>query len=317
MSTCRECNMLFCPLPPAPCPLQSRTLCETQPYLFLVAKITMETQKLTVRLPVDNIAIPQGIRTKSRHHGYRSAASLPLPWVKRLEDDLRERLGNVPDMFRRLLDRWFAKEPGTPERELVQRAMDGTYGVDINPYAVAIARFRLLVEALKASRIHRLKEAPGYRINVTAGDSLLHGPRLLTAADSLARHEARSGELDLGSGAEQLRSQPGIEHAFDAEELDELNRILGQSYHAVVGNPPYITVKDKALNQLYRDRYATCHRQYALAVPFTERFFQLAVSGAEVPSPQPLSRGERGFAGVSSPQPFSRGKGGFAGDRFG
>ena len=182
--------------------------------------------------------------------------------------------------FRRLLDRWFAKEPGTPERELVQRALDGAYGVDINPYAVAIARFRLLVEALKASRIHRLKEAPGYRINVTAGDSLLHGPRLLTAADSLARHGTRSGELDLGSGADQLRSQPGIGHAFDAEDLDELNRILGQRYHAVVGNPPYITVKDKALNHLYRDRYATCHRQYALAVPFTERFFQLAMEGA-------------------------------------
>lgn len=182
--------------------------------------------------------------------------------------------------FRRLLDQWFEKEPGTPERALVQRALDGVYGVDINPYAAAIARFRLLVEALKASRIRRIKEAPGYRINVTAGDSLLHGPRLLTAADSLARHGTRSGELDLGSGGEQLRARPGIGHAFAAEDLEELNRILGQRYHAVVGNPPYITVKDKALNKLYRERYTTCHRQYSLAVPFTERFFQLAVEGA-------------------------------------
>ena len=182
--------------------------------------------------------------------------------------------------FRRLLDQWFRKEPGTPERELVQRALDGVYGVDINPYAAAIARFRLMIEALKASRIHKIKEAPGYRINITAGDSLLHGPRLLTAADSIAQHGSRSAEFDLGSGAEQLVTQPGIGHAFEAEDLDELNRILGQSYHAVVGNPPYITVKDKALNQLYRDRYQTCHRQYALAVPFTERFFQLAVPAA-------------------------------------
>jgi hypothetical protein len=201
--------------------------------------------------------------------------------------------------FRRLLDRWFAKEPGTPERELVQRALDGAYGVDINPYAVAIARFRLLVQALKASRNDRLKEAPGYRINVTAGDSLLHGPRLLTAADSLARHGTRSSELDLGSGAEQLRSQPGIGHAFDAEDLDELNRIFGQRYHAVVGNPRYITVKDKALNQLYRDRYATCHRQYALAVPFTERFFQLAL-GAD-------QEGERaGYVGMITANSFMK-----------
>ncbi|MGR9105353.1 MAG: BREX-2 system adenine-specific DNA-methyltransferase PglX, partial [Gammaproteobacteria bacterium] len=79
--------------------------------------------------------------------------------------------------FRRLLDQWFKTQPGIPERELVQRALDGVYGVDINPYAAAIARFRLLVEALRASRIRRIKEAPGYRIHVTAGDSLLYGRR--------------------------------------------------------------------------------------------------------------------------------------------
>ena len=201
--------------------------------------------------------------------------------------------------FRRLLNRWFKTEPATPERELVQRALNGVYGVDINPYAVAIARFRLLIEALKASRIGRLREAPGYRINITAGDSLLHGPRLLTAADSITSHRGRSGELDLGSGAEQLRSLPGIGHAFDAEDLDELNRILGQRYHAVVGNPPYITVKDKALNKLYRDRYPTCHRQYALAVPFTERFFQLAAPAS--------SNGEgAGYVGMITANSFMK-----------
>ena len=115
-----------------------------------------------------------------------------------------------------------------------------------------------LVKRLEDS-IRRLKEAPGYRINVTAGDSLLHGPRPLTAADSLTRHGTRSAELDLGSGAEQLKGRPGIGHAFEAEDLDELNRILGQRYHAVVGNPPYPRVEDKALNRLYRGRYGQWH----------------------------------------------------------
>ena len=32
-----------------------------------------------------------------------------------------------------------------------------------------------------------------------------------------------------------------------------LQEILGQGYHVVVGNPPYITVKDKAQNEAYRD----------------------------------------------------------------
>ena len=55
---------------------------------------------------------------------------------------------------------------------------------------------------------------------------------------------------------------------------------MGQQYHAVVGNPPYITPKDKALNDAYRSRYATCHMKYSLGVPFTERFFELALRGA-------------------------------------
>ena len=44
----------------------------------------------------------------------------------------------------------------------------------------------------------------------------------------------------------------------------------------VVGNPPYITVKDPALSTAYRAAYKTCHRQYALTVPFMELFFRLA-----------------------------------------
>lgn len=143
--------------------------------------------------------------------------------------------------------------------------LDAVYGVDVNPYAVAIARFRLLVVALRVSSITRLREAPGFRINVAVGDSLLHGRRF--------------GELDLKGETVDLRRVGGSEHVYRAEDLAELHRILGQQYHVVVDNPPYITVKDQALNQAYRNRYSTCHRQYSLAVPFTERFFDLAVYG--------------------------------------
>src|SRR2546425_12042514 len=55
--------------------------------------------------------------------------------------------------FQRILDRWLRTEPGTGRRELVQRALDAVNGIDVNPYAVAIARFRLLVAALQASDI--------------------------------------------------------------------------------------------------------------------------------------------------------------------
>ena len=169
--------------------------------------------------------------------------------------------------FHRLLRRWRAREPEAPKQELAQRALAAVHGVDVNPFAAAIARFRLLVAALRASGIRRLREAPAFPLNVAAGDSLLHGRRF--------------GELDLGSGAEQhaLTGQTEFAHAFQSEDLEALNHILGQQYHVVVGNPPYITVKDKAVNQLYRARYSTCRMKYAMGVPFAERLFDLALRG--------------------------------------
>ncbi|MGE4182323.1 MAG: BREX-2 system adenine-specific DNA-methyltransferase PglX, partial [Limisphaerales bacterium] len=164
--------------------------------------------------------------------------------------------------FHRLLGRWQRQEPGISVRELVQRALDAVHGVDLNPFAVAIARFRLLIAALGACEITRLRNAPAFRLHVAAGDSLLHGP-----------------------GYEFLPGGVGVvSHHYEVEDLVELQRLLGQRYHAVVGNPPYITVKDKALNQLYRERFGSCHRKYSLAAPFMELFFYLAVRGDGTPA---------------------------------
>ena len=58
-----------------------------------------------------------------------------------------------------------------------QKALDGVWGVDINPFAVAIARFRLIVAAVQACGIKRLKEAPGWKIHLATGDSLLFGSK--------------------------------------------------------------------------------------------------------------------------------------------
>lgn len=160
--------------------------------------------------------------------------------------------------FCRLLDRWQRQEPATNVRELVQRSLDSVHGVDVNPYAVAIARFRLLLAAMKASGIRRLVDAPAFRMNLVCGDSLLHG---------------LGNQLLLGDWAPMA-------HYFHSEDAGELNRILVPGrYHAVVANPPYITPKDSALNAAYRNRYRTCYRQYSLAVPFMERIFSLAVYG--------------------------------------
>src|SRR6516164_5468695 len=161
--------------------------------------------------------------------------------------------------FARLLDLWTRREPATPRRELVQRALDAVHGVDLNPYAVAIARFRLLLASWQACGVTSLANAPEFRLNLACGDSLLHG-------------STRAVQGSLGF--------PGMEHHYQPEDAEELERLLRPgTYHAVVANPPYITPKDRGLNEKYRQRYSACHMKYSLAVPFMQRIFDLACEG--------------------------------------
>ncbi len=54
-------------------------------------------------------------------------------------------------------------------------------------------------------------------------------------------------------------------------------------YRVVVGNPPYITCKDRAISDAIRRRYPkVCHRQYSLAVPFEQLMHELAIPGGWV-----------------------------------
>ena len=69
------------------------------------------------------------------------------------------------------------------------------------------------------------------------------------------------------------------EFVYEYEDAAALEEILGDRYPAVVANPPYITVKDPALNAAYRSNWDACHREYALSVPFAQRLFDLAIPG--------------------------------------
>ena len=166
--------------------------------------------------------------------------------------------------FQRLLDRWHKHAPGLDDRERVQAALDSVHGVDLNPFAVAIARFRLTVAALQACGLSGLEDAPAFRYHLAAGDSLLHG----------------SEQLQFDFGVELTEDAVAANFAYATENLQALRSILrnGQ-YDAVVGNPPYIEVKDAKLRALYRRLYASCKGGYVLSVPFMEKFFSLAKSG--------------------------------------
>lgn len=167
------------------------------------------------------------------------------------------------DAFLRLYALWAEREPGTNATVLAQRALDQIAGVDLNPFATAIARFRLIIAALRVCGIPRLVEAPAFSLSLATGDSLLHGPLPADGATMLF-------------DANRLSSH--IAHVFEAEDAEALRVILGRGYHAVVANPPYIKVDDAKLRSAIKARYASCSGQWVLTVPFMERFVELAAT---------------------------------------
>ncbi|MFL4473762.1 BREX-2 system adenine-specific DNA-methyltransferase PglX [Paeniglutamicibacter sp. MACA_103] len=166
--------------------------------------------------------------------------------------------------FARLHQKWQAESPAMGPKELVRKAMDSIHGVDLNPFAVAIARFRLTVAGLQAAGETSLVGVAPMGFHLAIGDSLLG-----------EQGGARAGEFDI------FGTQNESTFEYDGEDLSEYAGILTPGkYHAVVGNPPYITVKDKILNLKYRESYKTTKGKYALSVPFMELFFRLAIKGA-------------------------------------
>jgi hypothetical protein len=172
--------------------------------------------------------------------------------------------------FDRLLTAWTEREPGLEARQRVQKALDSVHGVDINAGATAIAKFRLMVAALRAAQASGLDtpDSPDFALHIATGDSLIWGAT-----------EGRQLHADLINGELLID-----EHRYAWEDIDQHPGILKRgSYHTVVANPPYITVKDKATNQAYRQIYTTCAGKYAMSVPFAELLFALAIRDQVAP----------------------------------
>ncbi|ROO83042.1 hypothetical protein EDD29_0531 [Actinocorallia herbida] len=164
-------------------------------------------------------------------------------------------------LFHRILAAWDKQAPAMPKWDRIRLALDSVHGCDKNPFAAAIARFRLLVAALNAAKEPRLSSAPVFPLNIAVGDSLLHG---------------RGGP---GIQGDLLATDD--EFYYKTEDIGIYTRssdLLGRnSYHVSVGNPPYITVKDKQESRNYKNGYNACSGLYALSVPFAQLIFNLAI----------------------------------------
>jgi hypothetical protein len=126
--------------------------------------------------------------------------------------------------------------------ERLERALHVVHGIDLDPYAALIARLRLVAAATQYLRVNR-DDHPSLPEAMPAD-----WPVNVASADAL---------LD------------------SSEPLLQRGR-----YHAVVGNPPYVTPKTAEQRDAVRTAYPlVCHRKYALSLPFHQLMTELLVPG--------------------------------------
>lgn len=176
--------------------------------------------------------------------------------------------------FKRLFDGMCAKFPERPVRDVVGDVLSRVVGIDLNDYACALARARLVMTALERCGETDLAAASGFHPQVYWADAL----------EQVERDEWTQLGLGLDGGSREkpraMLTRPEVRTA--------LRPLLNAGFHVVVGNPPYITEKDPKQKAYHREkigknrRYVSAERQYSLGAPFTERMFQLALVGGYV-----------------------------------
>lgn len=171
--------------------------------------------------------------------------------------------------FKRLVAGMHEKLPQKPVREVVRQVLDRVVGIDLNDYACALARSRLVMTALEVCGETDLAAAHDFH------------PRVY-CADGLEQVELDE-QVTATSIAPVQRESVGM--LTPPEVRVALREVLKPRFHAVVGNPPYITEKDPTKRAYHREkqgrrqRYISAARTYSLGAPFTERMLQLAIEG--------------------------------------
>jgi hypothetical protein len=159
--------------------------------------------------------------------------------------------------FHRMAAYWEGK--GLGKWEAAERALESVWGCDINPHAVDIASFRLLLEVRGRTGVNDLDRLAGLTLNLAVLDSLIPWERsnsLFPAMDRLSKYAT-------------------------SQERKENAAFFGQAFHVVVGNPPYIRPKDKQKLEDYKEFWPqSAAGRYALSAPFAERILTMGVRGA-------------------------------------
>jgi hypothetical protein len=180
------------------------------------------------------------------------------------------------DGLKRLVIATAAKHPDWELRRLVLQCLDRVVGIDLNDYACALARARLVMTAAELASVGSLAEAATFHPHIYWADALEQVEK---------RVDTRGQQQDL---LDSTKTETARATLTRPEVRAALRKIVEPGFHAVVANPPYNSEKDAARKAYQRERagsrrrYVSAHREYSLCCPFTERSFQLSVRDAYV-----------------------------------
>jgi hypothetical protein len=172
------------------------------------------------------------------------------------------------DGLKRLVAATAAKHEHWDRAKIVAHVLDRVVGIDLNDYACALARARLIMTAAELAGVNKLAEAARFHPHVYWADGLeqvereVEKPTLQYALFESAEDKPR---------ATLTRS--------DVRAM--LKKVVAKKFHAVVANPPYITESDDARRVYHKERvsgvqrYLSAYKEYHLSCPFIERAFQL------------------------------------------
>ncbi|NPC68928.1 BREX-2 system adenine-specific DNA-methyltransferase PglX [Corallococcus exiguus] len=173
------------------------------------------------------------------------------------------------DGLKRLVAATAEKHKGWSKEKVVTHALDRVVGVDLNDYACALARTRLIMTAAELAGVTKLADAARFHPHVYWADGL----------EQIEKEELKpSLQFSL---FEKVEERPRAT-LTRSDVRAALKKVFEMKFHAVVANPPYIVESDQARKGYHREkvdkkqRYVSAYRQYSLGSPFTERCFQLA-----------------------------------------